>query len=138
LIAVEKDFDSVPIGFGAKLKLWHDFYTVQGERPVVCFIDPRLNGLGTLGLRFTFSAMYHNLAFGDFSDATFEILRFPKIKGTDKRYVHVHQFDASEVVGEDEINAAIDKTYKIWVEVLAERKEEARRHAPTGTGGLFG
>jgi hypothetical protein len=139
LVAVERDFDPVPIGFGPKLKLWHDFYTVQGERPIVCFIDPRLNGgLTALGRRFAFSAMYHNLALADFSEATFEILRFPKFKGADERYVRLHQFEPSEVVGEDEINTAIDRTYKIWIEVLAEREEETRRHPPTGTGRPFG
>jgi hypothetical protein len=139
LVAVEKDFDSVPIGFGAKLKLWHDFYTVQGERPVMCFIDPRLNGgLTALGRQFAFSAMYHSLALGDFSEATFEIFRFPRFATADERYVRVHQFEPSELVSEDEINAAIDKTYKIWIEVLAEREEKARRHPPTGTGGMFG
>jgi hypothetical protein len=115
------------------------FFTVQGERPVVCFIDPRLNGgLTALGQRFAFSAMHYNLALADFSEATFDILRFPKFKGGDERYVHVHQFEPSEVVSEGEINAAIDRTYKVWIEVLAEREEEARRHSPTGTGGLFG
>jgi hypothetical protein len=91
-----------------------------------------------LGRRFAFSAMYHNLTLADFSEATFEILRFPKFNGADERHVQVHQFDQSEVVSEDEINTAIDRTYKIWIEVLAEREEEARRHPPTGTGGLFG
>jgi hypothetical protein len=139
LVAVEKDFDPVPIGFGARLKLWHDFYTVQGDRPVVCFMDPRLNGgLTALGRRFAFSTMYHNLALADFSEAAFEILRFPKIKDADERRVRVYQFNPSEVVSQEEINAAIDTTYKIWIEVLAEREEEARRHPPTGTGGLFG
>jgi hypothetical protein len=65
-------------------------------------------------------------------------LRFPKNKEADDRCVRVFQFDRLEIVSEDEINAAIDKTYKIWVEVLAERDEEARRYAATGTGGLFG
>jgi hypothetical protein len=139
LIAVEREFNAVPFGFGAKLKLWHDFYTVQDERPVVCFIDPRLrDGLTTLGRRFVFSAMYHNLAVADFSDVTFEILRFPKAKNSGERLIQVHKFSPSEVVSEREINEAIDKTYKMWVEVLAEREQEATRNPPTGTGGLFG
>jgi hypothetical protein len=138
LTAVEREFRSVPFGFGAKLKLWHDFYTVQDQRPVVCFIDPRLReGLTALGQRFAFSAMYHNLALGDFSEATFEILRFPKVKGAEGRHVQVHKFDPSQVVGEADLNEAIDRTYKIWVEVLAEREQEARQNPPTGTGGLF-
>ncbi|MGO8922546.1 MAG: hypothetical protein ACLQF4_06365 [Xanthobacteraceae bacterium] len=138
LTAVEREFDPVPIGFGAKLKLWHDFYTVQNERPVVCFIDPRLhNGLTALGRRFTFSAMHHNLALGDFSQATFEILRFPKLKEIDDRYVRIYEFNISELVGEDEMNEAINKTYEIWAEVLAEREEEVRRHPSTGTEGQF-
>lgn len=138
LVAVERNFDAVPIGFGAKLKLWHDFYTVQSERPVMSFIDPRLqNGLTALGRQFAFSAMYHNLALGDFSEARFEILRFPKVKESTKRYVQVFQFDKSTLVSEDEINDAINKTYEIWAQVLAEREEETRRRPATGTAGQF-
>jgi hypothetical protein len=139
LVAVERDFSAVPIGFGAKLKLWHDFYTVQNEVPVICYIDPRVNGgLSALGRRFSFSAMYHNLALGDFSEAHFEILRFPKVKGSNERVVQTYQFQKAQLVSEAEINDAVDKTYKIWMQVLAEREEEARRDTRTGTGGLFG
>ena len=138
LVAVERSFEPVPIGFGARLKLWHDFYTVQSERPVVSFIDPRLqNGLTALGRQFAFSAMYHNLAIGDFSEATFEILRLPRIKDSNERFVQVFQFDVSELVSEDDINQAINKTYEVWAKVLAEREEEERRRPATGTNGQF-
>jgi hypothetical protein len=104
---------------------------------VICFVDPRLNnGLTELGRRFAFSAMHHSLALADFSDATFEILSFPRVKASLDRYVRVFTFDPSEIVSEDEINNGIDKTYKIWIEVLAERQEEAHRHTSTGTDGF--
>jgi hypothetical protein len=98
---------------------------------VICFVDPRLNnGLTELGRRFAFSAMHHSLALADF------FLSFPRVKASLDRYVRVFTFDPSEIVSEDEINNGIDKTYKIWIEVLAERQEEARRHTSTGTDGF--
>jgi len=36
------------------------------------------------------------------------------------------------------LNDAIDSTFKIWREILDERTEEMRRHAPTGTDDGFG
>jgi hypothetical protein len=134
--AVEWDFPFIPVGFGAKIKFWHDFYSIQNDRPVLAFIDPRLtDGLTALGRLFMFSAMHHTVAVGDFEGARLEILRFPRNQYSGEREVEVFSFDERDVVEEAVLNEAIDRTYKIWREIVAERTEEARRQPPTGTGG---
>lgn len=136
--AVEWDFPFIPVGFGAKIKFWHDFYSIQDGRPVLSFIDPRLtDGLNALGRTFMFSAMHHTVAVGDFEGARLEILRFPLNKYTGQREPEVFTFDERDVVEEAVLNSAIDRTYKVWHEILAERTEEVRRRG-TGTddGGL--
>jgi hypothetical protein len=81
----------------------------------------------------TLAAMHHNVAIGDFKGARLEIVRFPMNKYTGKREVEVFTFDERDVVEEVVLNAAIDRTYKIWNEILAERTERTRREPPTGT-----
>jgi hypothetical protein len=134
--AIEWEFPSVPIGFGAKIKFWHDLYSIQGEQPVLAFIDPRLSdGLTSLGRLFIFSAMYHTVAIGDFDGATLEVLRLPQEKFSKKRKVEVFKFDRRDAVDELTLNNAITRTFAIWQEVLLERTEEARRR-PAADGGL--
>jgi hypothetical protein len=137
--AVEWEFREISVGFGAKMKFWHDFYSVQDGVPVLSFVDPRSqDGLGILGRTFVFSAMHHLVAVGDFEGARLEILRFPKNRFTGERNVEVFTFDARDAVSVAVLNGAIDQTFKIWREILAERTEEARQHRPTGTDGGFG
>ena len=136
--AVEWEFREISVGFGAKMKFWHDFYSVQDGMPVLSFVDPRLqDGLGILGRTFVFSAMHHLVAVGDFEGARLEILRFPQNKFTGQREVEVFTFDERDIVEEVVLNEAIDRTFKIWREILAERTEEARRHPSTGTNNGF-
>lgn len=138
--AVEWEFPIIPVGYGAKIKFWHDFYSVQDGVPVLSFLDPRLtDGLGIFGRTFVFSAMHHNIAIGDFDGARLEIIRFPLNRETREREVEVFTFDDRDVIAEGALNQAIDRTYKIWQEILAERTAEARRQRPTGTNeGGFG
>ena len=116
------EFREVSVGFGAKMKFWHDFYSIQDGAPVLSFVDPRLqDGLGPLGRTFVFSAMHHLIAVGDFEGARLEILRFPKNRYTGEREVEVFSFDERNVVDETVLNEAIDRTFKIWIEIIAER-----------------
>jgi hypothetical protein len=136
LKAVEWEFGIVPVGFGAKIKFWHDFYSIQDGGPVLSFIDPRLtDGVTPLGRIFMFSAMRHKIAIGDFEDARLEIIRFPRNRYTGKRDVEVFTFDDRDVVDENTLNEAIDRTYKIWWQILAERT--AKTPPATGTEGGF-
>lgn len=135
IAAIEWEFPIIPFGYGAKIKFWHDFYSIQNGVPVLSFIDPRLtDGLALFGRTFVFSAMHHNVAIGDFEGARLEIIRFPYNKEKRKREVEVFTFDERDVVDEAVLNKAIDDTYKIWRQILAERTAEARRQRPTGTG----
>lgn len=138
--AVEWEFPFIPVGYGAKIKFWHNFYSIQNDVPVLSFLDPRLtDGLGIFGRTFVFSAMHHNVAIGDFTGAKLEIVRFPLNKQTGKREVEIFTFDERDVVEETLLNKAIDCTYKIWNDILVERTERARRQPPTGTDdGGFG
>jgi hypothetical protein len=51
-------------------------------------------------------------------------------KHTRKREVEVFTFDDRDVVPEASLNKAIDDTYRVWREILAERQAEpaANRH----------
>lgn len=136
--AVEWDFPFIPVGFGAKIKLWHDFYSIQGDRPVLAFVDPRrTDGLSALGRLFIFSAMHHQFAVGDFEGAQFEILRFPISPYTGKRVVEVFTFNESDVIDRATLNSAIDSTFKIWRQILAERIEDIRQQTGGGGEGSF-
>jgi hypothetical protein len=136
--AVEWEFREVPVGFGAKMKFWHDFYSIQDGTPVLSFVDPRLqDGLGSLGRTFVFSAMHHLVAVGDFEGARLEILRFPKNRYTGEREVEIFLFDKRDIVPEAVLNEAIDRTFKIWIEILGERTEALRGQRPTGTDDGF-
>jgi hypothetical protein len=133
--AVEWEFPFIPVGYGAKIKFWHNFYSIQDGVPVLSFLDPRLtDGLAILGRIFVFSAMHHNIAIGDFEGARLEIVRFPLNKYTRKREVEIFTFDPRDVVEETVLNQAIDRTFKMWQEILAERTAETRRRKPTDTG----
>jgi hypothetical protein len=140
LVAVERQFGAVPVGFGASLKLWTDFYTIDNEVPVISFIDPRRgNGLTKQAMRFVFSMMMHNLAVSDFSDAKFEILRFPK-NDDNSRSIEVYHMDRDDIIDLDTLNAMVHETYEIWIEVLEARAAESKRSNPkraSGTRGLF-
>jgi hypothetical protein len=138
--AVEWEFPTIPVGYGAKIKFWHDFYSIQRDVPVLSFLDPRLtDGLGIFGRTFVFSAMYHNIAVGDFEGAKLEIVRFPFNKYTGKREVEIFTFDERDIVEEAELNRAIDRTYKIWNEILKERTAASAFAKLTGTDdGGFG
>jgi hypothetical protein len=121
------------------MKFWHDFYSIQDGAPVLSFVDPRLtDGLGPLGRTFVFSAMHHLVAVGDFEGARLEILRFPRNKLKGRREVEIFTFDARDAVEEAVLNSAIDRTFKIWRELLAERTDEVRGRPSTGEGGGLG
>jgi hypothetical protein len=76
--------------------------------------------------------MHHNIGIGDFGGAKLEIVRFPLNKNTRKREVEIFKFDERDVVEEAVLNDAIDRTYRIWNEILVERKATAR-HRLVGT-----
>lgn len=139
LVAYHHDFMAVPIGRGAKVKLWHDLYFIEDEKPVICYIDPRKStGLSELARDFVFSVMHHNLARSDFADAQFQIFHFPKGEDGNRIVDEPYRFDKTRLISEETINQSIDTTYNIWFDILDEREKAAQKTPQTGTGGLFG
>ena len=136
--AVEWDFPFIPVGFGAKIKLWHDFYSIQGDRPVLAFVDPRrTDGLSALGRLFIFSAMHHQFAVGDFEGAQFEILRFPISPYTASGLVEVFTFNESDVIDRATLTARLTAPSRFRRQILAERIEDIRQQTGGGGEGSF-
>jgi hypothetical protein len=137
-VAIERYFGHLSIGYGSSIKFWEDLYTIEGDSPVAVFIDPRRsNGLNAAARKFIFSGMHHQIAHGDFANAKFKIYRFPVAdKKTGDRTMRIFEPGEGDIVEYDEFTSAIDETYQIWFEILAER--EAAKSPParkTGTDG---
>ena len=139
--AREWSFGPLPVGHGAVVKFWPEFYCVEEDQPLIIFPDPRRgHGLTSVARKFVFSTMYHHIAArSDFDGARFKIAVFP-VNGEDgSRKVKLYPMDENELVELDELTLAIQETYQMWFEILEEREREARRASKgTGTGGLFG
>jgi hypothetical protein len=75
----EWSFGPLPIGHGAAVRFWPDFYCVEEDRPLIIYPDPRRgHGLTRLARKFVFSTMHHHIAArSDFDDALFKIAVFP-------------------------------------------------------------
>ncbi|RTL55324.1 MAG: hypothetical protein EKK40_00850 [Bradyrhizobiaceae bacterium] len=134
----EWSFGSLPVGYGAVVKFWPDFYTVEQDRPTVIYTDPRrAHGLTKSARQFVFSAMHHHIARADFADAQFKIALFPIDKENKTRDILLFEPNESDIVDVETLNSAIQETFQMWFEILEEREKETRKSA-TGTGGLFG
>jgi hypothetical protein len=131
-------FGSLPVGYNTVVKFWPDFYCIEQDYPTVLFADPRRgHGLTKLARSFVFSTMYHHIARGDFDNAQFKIVVYP-VDEDDSRSIRLFHMSEHELVDVEALNVAIQETYEVWFEILEEREKEARKTAPTGTGGFFG
>jgi hypothetical protein len=130
--SVENSFGLLPVGFGTSVKFWPDFYTIDQDRLLVHFVDPRRgNGLTAQARQFVFSTMhYHIAARADFAEAKFAAISFPFDESGLKRQVRVHEMSLDDLVEIEHLEAAIQETYEIWLEILAEREKEARGRPP--------
>lgn len=138
ILAVEWSFGGLALGFGAAVRFWPEFYIVENGVPLILSSDPRRgNGLTKLARKFAFSVMYHHIARGDFAEARFRIAMFPVNRENKSRSIKFFDATPEELLDYETLNSAVQETYQIWFEVLAEREEEARRAKATGTGGLF-
>jgi hypothetical protein len=141
MMAREWSFGALPVGHGAAVKFWPDFYCVEEDRPLVLFVDPRRgHGLTRLARRFVFSTMYHHIAArSDFDEVRFKTVDFPIDVDDGSRKVRLFEITEGELIDLDALNVAIQETYQMWFEILEERERETRRSSrDTGTGGLFG
>jgi hypothetical protein len=122
------------VGYGQSVAYWWNLYTVIDRQPFFIFVDPRVSApLTRDGRKFVLSLMNERIRVPDpdFSDAKLVVIQFGT-NGEGRRIVRVHEQMDSDLFGFDELNAMIDETYRLWIEILAERADEARRR-PTGS-----
>jgi hypothetical protein len=122
------------VGYGQSVTYWWNLYSVIKEQPCFIFVDPRLsNPLTRVACKFVLSIMHERLRVPDpdFSEARLTIAQFTK--GSDnERAIRFVEATAFELFSFDELNEMIDETYRLWIDVLSDRAEEARRR-PSGT-----
>jgi hypothetical protein len=138
LKSVEWSFGPLPVGFATSVKFWPEFYSIEEERPLILYADPRRgHGLTRLARKFVFSTMHQHIARDDFGDARFKIADFPVNEDDGSRRIRFFEMNADDLIDVDALNADIQETYQLWFEILDEREREAKRAAP-GPGGMFG
>ena len=122
------------VGFGQTVRYWWNLYSVLNDRPVFFFPDPRVsNPLTREAARFVVSMMNQRLRVDDpdFADARLLIVKFAKGEGGN-RPIRLMEFSDDELFSAAALNAMIQETYKLWIEVLNERADEVK-FRPTGT-----
>jgi hypothetical protein len=129
-----KPISSWAVGYGQSVRFWWNLYTVIRGRPCFIFADPRISSpLTRVGRRFVLSIMNERIrvADPDFANAKLVVVQFGK--GEQGNRI-VREFEAadSELFSFSELNAMIDETYRLWVEILTERTEEVRKR-PSGS-----
>jgi hypothetical protein len=122
------------VGYGQSVVYWWNLYTVIERRPSFIFVDPRISApLTREGRKFVLSIMNERIRVPDpdFADARLLVIQFGKHEDG-RRFARSHEVADSELFGFDELNAMVDETYRLWIEVLAERTDDARKR-PTGS-----
>lgn len=122
------------VGYGQVVCYWWNLYTLLDGEPWFLFIDPRVNApLTKLARRFVFSLMHERIRVGDpdFADSRLVVAQFDKVE-EGRRAIRLFDAGDADLFSFDELNEMIDETYRLWIEVLTERAEEARSN-PTGS-----
>jgi hypothetical protein len=122
------------VGYGQSLKYWWNLYTVIEGCPYFIFVDPRIsNPLTQLARKFVLSMMNERIRVPDpdFADSRLLVVQFGKADDI-KRVIRLFEPTDAGLFSFDELNEMIDETYQLWIEVLAERADEARKK-PTGS-----
>lgn len=126
--------------FGIKYSFWLPLVLFADDRLMIPFIDPRrTRGLSAIGRRFAFSMAHHRarVLYPDLADAELAIFTFPVVTDASEggcRRLRTYVAGDSSLFSYEELDQMVAETYRIWEQVLAERRDEARR---TG-GGLRG
>lgn len=133
-IAVERQISSMPIGSLGLIRYWENFAAVINGRSTFIFVDYRREKhLTAIGRKFVFSMMHEHIRMTDpdFYDANLLILRFPQIdKNT--RGIMPYFVDDADLFSLADLSSMIDETYKIWMEVLEERRTGEPKRAAGG------
>lgn len=129
-----KPISAWPVGYSQSVSYWWNLYSVLEDRPCFIFADPRIsNPLRREGRRFVLSLMHERIRVTDpdFAQARLVIAQFGKGE-SNSRTIRVFDEAQVDLFSFDQLNEMIDETYRIWIEVLQEREDQARRK-PTGT-----
>lgn len=122
------------IGYGQTVTYWWNLYTVLDRRPCFIFVDPRISkALNRDARRFVLSVMHERIRVPDpdFEKARLIVAQFEK-GDEGKRVIRLHELPTSKLFSFDQLNDMIGETYQLWIEILSEREESARRR-PTGS-----
>lgn len=127
-----------PVGFGNTVEYWEPFYSVWNNQASFVYFDPRQsNPLNEYAMRFAFSMMHERLRVDDldFSDVELTIFRFG-VGDQGNRFVRQFNAKSFDLYTRDQLNEMITLTYRLWVEELTIRSNEAQK--ATGTHNPMG
>lgn len=136
-ISVERQIPSMPIGSLGVIRYWENFAAIIEGRGTFIFVDYRRKKyLTSLARKFVFSMMHQQIRMTDpdFYDANLAIVRFPQVDKV-TRSILPYFVNDDDLYSLSELNAMIDETYSIWMEVLDERRTSEPKRA--AGGGLF-
>jgi len=121
-------------GRGFDASFWEPYVLTRDGRILIVFIDARRSGgLNSGGLRFAWSMMHEGLRAidPDIAEAELLILRFGKSAHSKKRPLRPLQPGSIQLYNLAELDAMVGETYRVWEEVLRDRRDEP---PPEGTG----
>ena len=128
---------------GIDYSFWLPLVLMIDDQLVIPFLDPRrAGGLTPNGRRFAFSMSHHRARAldPDLADATLAIFAFPVVSdanGVERRRLRTYLAGDDPLFTYDELDAMVAETYQLWLRVLAEREDEARRTAGAQRGSLL-
>jgi hypothetical protein len=123
-----------PVGYGQSVTYWWNLYTVIDEEPCFIFVDPRVSHpLTRVARKFVLSMMNERIRVPDpdFAAARLRVVQFTRLD-SGKRVIRLFD-EHHDLFTFDELNAMIEETYRLWIEILAERSEELRSAATGAT-----
>jgi hypothetical protein len=128
---------------GIHYSFWLPLVLVVDDRLMIPFIDPRrTRGLSAIGRRFTFSMAHHRarVLYPDLADAELAIFAFPVMTDPYRgecRRLRTYLAGGGSLFSYEELDRMVAETYQIWEQVLAERRDEARRAGVGRRGSLL-
>ena len=129
--AIERPIPSMALGSIGAVRYWGNFAVQYNGRPHFVFFDHRRsNGLTGTARQFAFSMMREQLIATDieFADAGLLILQFPQPKKSD-RIIRAYTDEGMELFDLYTLQDMVANTYRIWAEVLEEKRRTDTRRA---------
>jgi hypothetical protein len=129
MTARRMEFFPLTLGAGARVVYWHPVLLMVEGRPVVPFFDPRRSRrLTEQGRRFVFSVMHERIRATDpdLADVELAVFQFDALDDG-ARFLRIHTAAGLPLFSFDDLDEMVADTNRVWMEVLSERDEEARR-----------